>query len=362
MDFFHILYGFPAMPFPSLIPRYRSSIPRDNVTYMELDKHDHLDDYPHSNGSSDDPLLRHVDAGLVNAAIGESDAEASPLYPPHDYQGHLEGLGLASIPSQFGPPIDSGKPLPTECLSTYAPDPLPSPPIRRRGELDHSYFQRTLPTPSPAVDVNANSPFELSSLRQDRPSIPTWGISWTIGPNESGEFSASTITYGPMRDNRSATAFLDTRLIDSMSSLKTTASTHSANYPAIWPPNHSGPIDPHSDYGYRPAHSDFRPARQRRQRTVAVSSIASSHVSTPHRTPKKHWCKACDTGFTQRQGLLRHCKNLHGLRQLCPCCRKFEWPLGRKYVLRKHFEEKHPEVALPEFLYRQDSRGCRRAT
>ncbi|KAN0131533.1 hypothetical protein V8E53_010641 [Lactarius tabidus] len=73
-------------------------------------------------------------------------------------------------------------------------------------------------------------------------------------------------------------------------------------------------------------------------------------VGTPRRIPKKYWCEVCHAGFTQRQGLQRHRKDVHGSRELCPVCKKFEWVPGRRYLLRRHFAIEHPGVAFHDRL------------
>ncbi|KAF8267343.1 hypothetical protein EI94DRAFT_1336984 [Lactarius quietus] len=357
MDLFHINYGFPPISDP--IPPYWPSVTVDNLTYMQLYTPDHvrlvntssgllIPLWLPSDGPSEEPRFRQVHVDSYDAATGVSDAEAPPSHPSHkDDLSHLERLGLAPIPSQFGTSLDGGDPLATEGTSTCTPDLLPSPSVLQvqRNEVYHSYFPQTPPNPNPEINVISNTLFEFAPY--DTPSIPTGGISRIIFPTESGDFPVST---GSMRDSRTATTSLGTRSIYSTTSGQITPS-------AIHPPrglsNHSGYIEPFSTYGSQTAPPTHQSALKGHQHAAALSPITSSQVPAPRQTPKRHWCKkpGCGAGFTQRQGLTRHRRGVHGPRRLCPHCRDFEWSPARKYALRDHYREEHPGVALPEGLY-----------
>jgi hypothetical protein len=284
-------------------------------------------------------------------ATGVSDAEA-PSRNGNQY--HPEGLRLAPSPSQPRHPAGGGGSFPSEGSSTYTPH---SPSLFRPNEYHASHFPQTPLTPSLQSDVNTDAPGGIAPLEDDHTPTPTRDISWTICPSDFGDFHASTVAYGSMRDNRKS---LGTRSIYSTSSGETPAATHSAIHATSCPSNNCGSIGLNPGYGYRSAPRKFRSASQRRHHTAGVQPIASSQVSAPRGIPKKYWCEECGVGFTQRQGLQRHRKDVHGSRQLCPRCRDFEWSLGRKYALRKHFEATHPGVALPEILQQQDTGGSLR--
>jgi hypothetical protein len=304
-----------------------------------------------SNGSPNIPQLPHVDPDFAVPAKGVSDIETPSL---NRNQRHPEGLGPASSHSQSRHPIDDVDPFPNEGSSTYTP---PSPSLLRPNELHLPYFPQTPLTRSPEFDINTNTRCGIAPLQYDHtatPATPSRDISWMIHPNDFGDFSAATVAYGSMRDNRTS---LGTRSIYSTSSRQTPVITHSAIHTTNCPSNDCGSIDLYSSYGYVSAPRNFRSASQRRHHTAGVRPIASSQVSASRRIPKKYWCETCHVGFTQKQGLQRHSKDVHGSRQLCPHCRDFEWSLGRKYTLRKHFKEMHPGVALPEMLQRQDTGG-----
>jgi hypothetical protein len=274
----------------------------------------------------------------------DSDEESPPSYHLCDRQGHLKEPGLASSPSKF---IGGGDPLPTEGSSAYAADLLHYPSLPPRSELGHPYYPTTsLPAPSSEINVNTHVPWETAPFQSDPPLIPTRDSSWIFRANETGAFSATTVTYG---DGHTATTSLGTRSINSTSSSQTSVTTRSGTYPTNMPPNHCGSIDPFSDNGGRLAPSDFgfRSARQGRRHTT-VSPMTSNQVLSQRRTSKGNWCEECDIGFAQTQGLRRHVKDVHSPRQLCPLC-DFKCSPGRKYMLRKHFEANHAGAALRNF-------------
>jgi len=178
------------------------------------------------------------------------------------------------------------------------------------------------------------TPFVLAPFQSNRPFILTRDISKMIHLNETGVFSTSTLAYGSMRDNHAANKFLGTRSINSTSPGQTPVTAHSGIYPSSGPSNYCGSIDPFSDHGDRLAFSDFDSRSARQGRQTIVTPVASSRIlAPPGRAAKRHWCEACDTGFPQRQGLLRHHKDVHGSRQLCPHCGDFDWsPVTRAQV------------------------------
>jgi hypothetical protein len=340
MDPFDDIFRGWSMPYSAPISQYYSSGPGDNGTSVKPPTHDHSDYYLPSNGPPNKLQLSHVDPVFAASTTGVSDVEAPPL---NRNQDHPEGLGMTSSPSRSRHPVDGGDPFPTEGLSTYTP---PSP--LRPNELDSPYFPRTLFITTPELGVNTDTP-GLAPFQYDHPSTSTRDISWMIRPNESGGFSASTVVHGSMRDNRT---YLDTRSIYPTSFSQTPLLAQSTIHTTNRPSNHCGTIGPYPPFGHRSMPPSFRSASHRRHHTTAVPPVSSSQVSAPRRIPKKYRCEACPLGFAQRQGLQRHCKDVHGSRQLCPRCGDFEWSLGRKYTLRKHFEAMHPGVALPEILQR----------
>ena len=262
----------------------------------------------------------------------------------NQHRGYPEGSGLTSSHSQPSHRVDGGVTLPTEGSRSYTQS---SPTHLRANELRLPSFPQIPLIPTPELNFNTDTPCGLMPLQYDHPSTATWGIS----SNEFGEFSASIVAHGSKRDNRMP---LGTRSIPSTSFGQNSVTTHSTmNRPSC----NRGSIGTFAGagYGYRSTPPSFRSASQRPRHPVPVPPIASGQVSKPRRVREKYRCEECDSGFTQRQGLRRHCKDVHGPRQLCPRCKDFEWSPGRKYTLKKHFEAVHPGVALPEFLQRQDA-------
>ncbi|KAF8267346.1 hypothetical protein EI94DRAFT_1337073 [Lactarius quietus] len=366
MDFFNILYGFPAIPFPlALIARYRSSVPWNNLTFMERHTHDHPGDYvplvnnhtslglltplqPPPNDPSEGSRLRHVYYDSYDTATDVSDADAPLSHHSHNhYQGYLEGLGQAHIPSQCRQPVDSGDPLPTEGSSTNTPDLQPFLPVLQPDNVYGPYFPQTPPIPSPEINAVTSTPVELTTY--DYPLVPARDNSCVMYPNGSGDLSASA---GSTRNIHTETTSLGMGSIYSTASSQATVNTHSFIQPPHGPSNRSSSIEPFSSYGAQTAHPTHQLTSKGQQHAVALSPIASSQVPAPRRTPKKYWCKkpGCRAGFTQERGLTRHRKFVHGPRLLCPHCRDFKWSPARKYALRDHYKEEHPGVALPESL------------
>ena len=63
---------------------------------------------------------------------------------------------------------------------------------------------------------------------------------------------------------------------------------------------------------------------------------------------KTYRCGVCDMGFSQRQGLNRHIRDIHGPANVCQHCHTFTWSSGRQYLYRTHLRKEHPEVVYPQ--------------
>ncbi|KAN0141098.1 hypothetical protein V8E53_000854 [Lactarius tabidus] len=204
------------MPEPAPVSQYYSSGPGDLGPSSKSPTHDPSDDFSLlSNGSPNIPQLPHVDPDFAVPAKGVSDIETPSL---NRNQRHPEGLGPASSHSQSRHPIDDVDPFPNEGSSTYTP---PSPSLLRPNELHLPYFPQTPLTRSPEFDINTNTRCGIAPLQYDHtatPATPSRDISWMIHPNDFGDFSAATVAYGSMRDNRTS---LGTRSIYSTSSRQT---------------------------------------------------------------------------------------------------------------------------------------------
>ena len=58
----------------------------------------------------------------------------------------------------------------------------------------------------------------------------------------------------------------------------------------------------------------------------------------------RYVCKTCGSRHAHPQDLMRHVKDRHVPKNVCPFCGVFEWSQGRKYQYRKHLEISHPSL------------------
>jgi hypothetical protein len=72
----------------------------------------------------------------------------------------------------------------------------------------------------------------------------------------------------------------------------------------------------------------------------------------------RYSCSICGLDFAQRQGVTRHHRDVHEVSS-CTHCPDFKW--YRPHQLRKHLEEKHPDIDLPASLG-EVTRSRRKAT
>jgi len=84
------------------------------------------------------------------------------------------------------------------------------------------------------------------------------------------------------------------------------------------------------------------------KRRVVVSPRSSQRPTGIHGARKgPHSCDVCSKSYSQPQGIKRHQRETHYV-SLCVYCRDFRW--GRRYLLRKHLEKKHPNVDVDAAL------------
>jgi ribosomal protein L44E len=57
----------------------------------------------------------------------------------------------------------------------------------------------------------------------------------------------------------------------------------------------------------------------------------------------RYSCKDCGKRYVQSQGLRRHRNEAHES-ELCIYCLAFQW--GRRYILKKHLQDKHPDLNI----------------
>ena len=75
-----------------------------------------------------------------------------------------------------------------------------------------------------------------------------------------------------------------------------------------------------------------------------AATSSQSHPPSTHGAPRhRYFCDLCDKGYSQRQGLTRHQREVHKP-NLCRHCGTFEW--GRLYLFKEHLERCHPHVDL----------------
>lgn len=93
------------------------------------------------------------------------------------------------------------------------------------------------------------------------------------------------------------------------------------------------------------------------KKRAAVPLQVTVQPAEMHRTPKGIFpCFLCDKQYTQPQGVLRHQREQHGKKSLCPNCNDFRW--NRRYQLAKHLKERHPGIDLDATL--DNVTKCRR--
>lgn len=111
---------------------------------------------------------------------------------------------------------------------------------------------------------------------------------------------------------------------------------------------------------------DQRPSQDRLQNfqeAVEGSAVASSQSSRRQadsvgKGPNSCNIQGCSKTYVQLQGLRRHYQEKHAP-SLCRYCGAFEW--GRRYLLKKHIGERHPDID-PNIALVEATRARRRAT
>jgi hypothetical protein len=82
---------------------------------------------------------------------------------------------------------------------------------------------------------------------------------------------------------------------------------------------------------------------------VAEWLQATVQPADMRRSPKSIFpCGICNKKYSQPQGVIRHQREVHEGKRLCPNCDDFTW--SRPYQLTKHFKEQHPHSNLDPIL------------
>ena len=92
-------------------------------------------------------------------------------------------------------------------------------------------------------------------------------------------------------------------------------------------------------------------------------NVGNGPTAGPSRSPLKpsedrYKCRICELDYKQKQGLTRHCRDVHEV-SLCLLCSGFEW--HRHHELKEHLEGQHPDIHVPAALA-EATRYRRRAT
>ena len=102
-----------------------------------------------------------------------------------------------------------------------------------------------------------------------------------------------------------------------------------------------------------------KPSQKSGNRFIAVSPRSSLLPDGKRGASQgRYLCSICGLDFAQKQGVTRHHRDVHEASS-CTLCPDFKW--HRPHQLKKHLEEKHPDVDLPASLG-EVTRSRRKAT
>jgi Zinc finger, C2H2 type len=103
-----------------------------------------------------------------------------------------------------------------------------------------------------------------------------------------------------------------------------------------------------------PGASRARPQQSREYNNEINPASFSGDPAPPNRlactrkaASRQYSCHDCGKRYTQPQGLRRHRNETHES-ELCIYCLAFQW--GRRYKLKKHIRDKHPELNIDTAL------------
>jgi hypothetical protein len=122
-----------------------------------------------------------------------------------------------------------------------------------------------------------------------------------------------------------------------------TQSSYVDGFEAMSTNGHNSPLPYSVAQNEGAASPNFHSAVQASRPANVPPSTASNRRATIDENRGKFRCRRCRVSFVQKQGLNRHEKDKHGLRNTCFFCTSFKWPSGRKYLFRRHLEQHHPE-------------------
>jgi hypothetical protein len=197
--------------------------------------------------------------------------------------------------------------------------------------MPESYSTTDTTSSLPIVDILTEGPIPVQVYQEDNGVRNSWLPQSSTVAIQQPTMDVSTASF-PIDEeaNHPATQRQALWGVDRFTELSMTSLSASSLYSArTYPPQYEEPSSP-----------NFRPAIQANHNVNLTLPIASSPASD---TLKTFWCRGCNIGFVQRQGLNRHKKD-HGPRNTCPLCKTFKWSPARKYLFTKHLKRQHPEA------------------
>ena len=207
-------------------------------------------------------------------------------------------------------------------------------------------------TPSVETDVTEVAAGKSSPLPVDHPPIPTHLSSFSGGFGDQNSSPTPVAIRGTTEDSP-MTASLGKMVMDPSRPLSDPAPglrTSGAHLPNS---DDVSPLGANFTHGEATL-PDFRLDHNGHQlATTGGLTPPPSRSLADRDRKKKHsaWCQPCKLDFSQERGLIRHNKDVHSPRNLCPYCPDFKWSPGRRYILTAHIEKSHQDVApcVPKF-------------
>jgi hypothetical protein len=190
------------------------------------------------------------------------------------------------------------------------------------------------PTPLPNHDIPMHGPVSDQMYQEDNGTRNSWlpQASTVAIQQLTMDFSTATISIDE-GSNHPATQRQDLWGVDGFVALSMTGLCASSLYSTR----------PSAHLNEEASSRNFRPAIPA-SRHVTTPLLALSQYTLAGDTHRKFWCRVCDVGFVQRQGLSRHERDQHGPRNICHLCKTYEWSPARKYLFTKHLKRHHPEA------------------
>jgi len=324
--------------------------------------------------------------------------------PDHDHHGHPAATNKFS-PNQYNPPLsqmDDGpsstaeffdsdqylfsdlscnrRDIPEGGSSSLNEGPSPPPPSKP----SHDFIDPSLPTEalrsSPASPSFANDQHEYSSRSphldqsaelypQEFPHSPRSNLIPEIGgiadptqessslsnfyvsrpgPGPISEYYAYTEAEGALNSG-AAPALIDEESTCFMTSNQVLPG-YVNSFAKMLTNGHGSPLPCLVHQNEGAASPNSQSAAQANHPVIVAPSTASNQRAAVDENRSKLRCRRCGASFFQRQALNRHKKDKHRPRNICPFCKSFRWPSGRKYLFRRHLEQRHPEQNTEEVL------------